>query len=305
MKLLSALLIGTSLTIASPVFAHDHEAMSGEMKHCMPGEDCPHMQKSTDSMQGMDHGKKDEAHEHGDVAKTLAVKVMPQGELSVGKTTKMLMQITGAKDGKPVSPDAISVVHTQRVHLLIIDPTLSDYHHIHPTPTDKAGEWAFDFTPKKNSSYRIWTDVTPAATGKQEYIKTDIGKSSITSHEMDKTLISKSEAGGYQFALSFDEPLVAKKPVMGKVVVTSKEGKPASNLQPVMGAFAHIVGFGEDGNTILHIHPMGKEPTSESERGGPELQFHIEPEKAGFVKLFVQTRIDGKDLFAPLGVMVK
>ncbi len=305
MKLLSALLIGTSLTIASPVFAHDHEAMSGEMKHCMPGKDCPHMQKSTDSMQGMDHGKKDEAHEHGDVAKTLAVKVMPQGELSVGKTTKMLMQITGAKDGKPVSPDAISVVHTQRVHLLIIDPTLTDYHHIHPTPTDKAGEWAFDFTPKKNSSYRIWTDVTPAATGKQEYIKTDIGKSSITSHEMDKTLISKSEAGGYQFALSFDEPLVAEKPVMGKVVVTNKEGKPASNLQPVMGAFAHIVGFGEDGNTILHIHPMGKEPTSESERGGPELQFHIEPEKAGFVKLFVQTRIDGKDLFAPLGVTVK
>lgn len=305
MKLLSALLIGTSLTIASPVFAHDHEAMSGEMKHCMPGEDCPHMQKSTDSMQGMDHGKKDEAHEHGDVAKTLAVKVMPQGELSVGKTTKMLMQITGAKDGKPVSPDAISVVHTQRVHLLIIDPTLTDYHHIHPTPTDKAGEWAFDFTPKKNSSYRIWTDVTPAATEKQEYIKTDIGKSSITSHEMDKTLISKSEAGGYQFALSFDEPLVAEKPVMGKVVVTNKEGKPASNLQPVMGAFAHIVGFGEDGNTILHIHPMGKEPTSESERGGPELQFHIEPEKAGFVKLFVQTRIDGKDLFAPLGVTVK
>ena len=305
MKLLSALLIGTSLTIASPVFAHDHEAMSGEMKHCMLGEDCPHMQKSTDSMQGMDHGKKDEAHEHGDVAKTLAVKVMPQGELSVGKTTKMLMQIAGAKDGKPVSPDAISVVHTQRVHLLIIDPTLTDYHHIHPTPTDKAGEWAFDFTPKKNSSYRIWTDVTPAATGKQEYIKTDIGKSSITSHEMDKTLISKSEAGGYQFALSFDEPLVAEKPVMGKVVVTNKEGKPASNLQPVMGAFAHIVGFGEDGNTILHIHPMGKEPMSESERGGPELQFHIEPEKAGFVKLFVQTRIDDKDLFAPLGVTVK
>lgn len=305
MKLLHALLIGTSLTITAPAFAHDHGEMGGEMQHCMPGKDCPHMQKSADSMQSMDHGKKEAAHEHGEVAKTLAVKMLPQGELKAGKTTKMLMQIATVKDSKPVTPEEINLVHTQRVHLLVIDPTLTDYHHIHPTPTGKAGEWAFDFTPKKDSSYRIWTDVTPAATGKQEYIKTDIGKSSITSHEMDKTLINKSEAGGYQFALSFDEPLVAEKPVMGKVIVTDKAGKPVSNLQPVMGAFAHIVGFGEDGNTILHIHPMGKEPTAESERGGPELQFHIEPEKAGFVKLFVQTRIDGKDLFAPMSVIVK
>lgn len=301
---LHALLITTALALSAPALAHDHEGMKGDMKHCMPGQECPHMQKSTDSMQGMDH-KKEDGHEHGAMTNTLAVKVVPQDELKAGKTTKILMQIASSKDSKPLSPEEISVAHTQRVHLLVIDPTLTDYHHIHPTPTGKAGEWAFEFTPKKDSSYRIWTDVTPVATGKQEYIKTDIGKSSITSHEMDKTLISKSEAGGYQFALSFDEPLMAEKPVKGKVTVTDKNGKPTNTLQPVMGAFAHIVGFGEDGNSILHIHPMGKEPTSESERGGPDLQFHIEPEKAGFVKLFVQTRIDGKDLFAPMGVIVK
>jgi hypothetical protein len=55
---------------------------------------------------------------------------------------------------------------------------------------------------------------------------------------------------------------------------------------------------------VLHIHPLGKEPTLESQRGGPKLEFHIAPEKPGFVKFFAQVRIDGKDLFAPFGVTI-
>jgi len=92
--------------------------------------------------------------------------------------------------------------------------------------------------------------------------------------------------------------------VMGNVVVT-KGGQPFTGLEPVMGAFAHVVGFTEDYNSVLHVHPMGKEPTSDAERGGPKLEFHIEPEKTGFVKLFAQVRIDGKDIFAPFGITVK
>ena len=51
--------------------------------------------------------------------------------------------------------------------------------------------------------------------------------------------------------------------------------------------------------------PMGKEPESDSERGGPQLEFHIEPESSGFIKLFAQIKINGKDIFAPFGLMVE
>jgi hypothetical protein len=91
---------------------------------------------------------------------------------------------------------------------------------------------------------------------------------------------------------------------MGNVTIT-KDGKPFTQLEPVMAAFAHIVGFSEDRKTVVHIHPMGIEPTKESDRDGPTLQFHIEPNKAGFTKMFVQVRVNGKDVFAPFGVMVK
>ena len=55
-------------------------------------------------------------------------------------------------------------VHTQKIHLLINDASLTDYHHEHPKPTDMPGEYAFAFTPSNPGPYRIWADVVPAST---------------------------------------------------------------------------------------------------------------------------------------------
>jgi hypothetical protein len=146
--------------------------------------------------------------------------------------------------------------------------------------------------------------VIPVATGKQEYVMADMG-----SPVKDKTTINKatsmtSTVDGYMFTLALDSEPKAGSAVMGNITVT-KDGQPFNQLEPVMGAFAHVVGFTEDYNSVLHIHPMGKEPTSDTERGGPKLEFHIEPEKAGFVKLFTQVKIGGKDVFAPFSIIVK
>ena len=72
-----------------------------------------------------------------------------------------------------------------------------------------------------------------------------------------------------------------------------------------MGAFAHIVAFYDDFATVAHVHPMGEEPKSEDQRGGPELSFHLEPEKAGFLKIYVQVKRGGKDIFIPMGVSIQ
>ena len=55
---------------------------------------------------------------------------------------------------------------------------------------------------------------------------------------------------------------------------------------------------------MLHVHPMGPEPTGEDQRGGPVLAFHLMPETPGFGKLFAQVRIGGRELFAPFGLTV-
>ncbi len=293
MKLLHTLLIGTALTLAVPALAqtHDHGGMGHDMSQMETKNADP---KSMDMSGG-----------HDEMAMQNAVKfdLMPDGVIQAGKTVKVTAKLTLVQDGSVLGENGLKEAHTKKLHLLVVDPSLTDYHHIHPTPMVN-GEWSFDFTPLKDGQYRIWADVIPAATGKQEYVATDIGAPSQGKATVDKSTVMTSTVDGYTFALALEGEPKAGAAVMGNITVT-KDGKPFTQLEPVMGAFAHVVGFTEDYNSVLHIHPMGKEPTLETDRGGPKLEFHIEPKKPGFVKLFAQVRIDGKDVFAPFGVTIK
>lgn len=206
------------------------------------------------------------------------------------------------KDSKSLTLNNLKTVHTKKIHLMVIDPTLTDYHHIHPVADSKNKDFVFKFIPKMNGMYQIWVDITPFATDKQVFLKTEIG------HSSQKPFINKkvnlnAHVGPYQFDLKLDSDVQVGKPSMATIQVT-KDGKSFNELEPVMGAFAHVVGFNADYTSIMHIHPMGKEPKDDSERGGSQLMFHLEPQKAGFVKLFAQFRINGKDIYAPFGIFV-
>jgi len=217
-------------------------------------------------------------------------------------SNRYLVKLTDIKTGKPINENNLKIAHTRKLHLLVIDPSLSDYHHLHPVVFQNT-QWSFGFTSLKNTPYRVWADVTREDTGKQEYVIADIGTPTKKA-EIDKTEKTTATIGEYSFTLALDGEAKVGEAVMASIKV-SKNGKPFTELEPVMGAFAHVVGFGEDYKSIMHIHPMGKEPETEDERGGDELMFHIEPKTKGFVKLFAQFKIAGKDVFVPFGIMVK
>ncbi len=294
MKLLHALLVTTILTSGVAAYAAgDHAGGHGS--------NTPAAATSM-SHDAMGHGG--EKMEAMAAQNTVKLALEPAAALEAGKTTQVTVKLNAVADGKPLTFDDLKEAHTKKLHLLVIDPSLSDYHHIHPVAGKIPGEYVFDFTPLKNDSYRVWADVIPVASGKQEYVQTDMGLPAEEKASLDKATSMTATVEGYTFTLALDGEPKAGSPVMGNVTVT-KDGQLFTGLEPVMGAFAHVVGFTEDYNSVLHVHPMGKEPTSDTERGGPKLEFHIEPEKAGFVKLFAQVRIDGKDIFAPFGITVK
>ena len=47
--------------------------------------------------------------------------------------------ILRTSSGKPVMAEDLLISHTRRLHLLIVDPALGDYQHVHPEPGRKAG----------------------------------------------------------------------------------------------------------------------------------------------------------------------
>lgn len=257
----------------------------------------------------MDHGDHAMSDQMGGGEETkmaaepsLSVAAFPDGKIAAGKTINIGLKLSRLADRGPVSFADLAVAHTKKLHLLIVDASLSDYHHIHPSEGATAGDYRFSFTPKTSGNYRIWADVVPVATGKQEYVRTDLGVPSPA--KIDKTESTQTTVDGYVFTLKWNSAPKAGQRAMGTITVT-KDGAPFTKLEPLMGAFAHIVAFPEDFESVLHVHPMGKEPERESERGGPTLEFHLETGKPGFVKLFAQVRVGDRELYAPFGVAVK
>lgn len=223
------------------------------------------------------------------------------GAFGTGKPVTVTLHITDMMSGKTMGTDAFELAHTKKMHVLGVDPSLTDYSHSHPEPLATSGDWRYSFTPKFNRPYHVWLDVKPVG-GTQAYVMLALNEKGDAA-AVQKTLSTTATVGNVTALLDFDAPLFVGQAAMGHLTV-QRDGKPFAGLEPVMGAYSHIVGIGDDWSTIAHLHPMGTEPTKPSDRGGPAIDFHLEPKQAGFLKLFAQIQVDGRDVFLPFGVSV-
>ena len=244
-----------------------------------------------------------EGHDHSQHAgkPELIITPITPNVLKVGEENEVVLFIQD-KQAKPVDVSQFEMVHTQPVHLLIIEPGFSDYHHEHPVQRT-TGQYAFSITPKTACSYRVWVDVQPKGSH-QQYIPVDLKGVEECNEPIDKVVDLEASSQGYNFKLEPEGDLKVGEAVFANINIT-KDGQPVDFLEPVMGAFAHMVGFYEDYESIAHIHPIGIEPTQDTERGGPTLRFHIEPKQAGYLKLFAQVQIDGKQVFSPFRITIQ
>lgn len=252
----------------------------------------------------MDHamaGMPDTGHAMDPNAPMAMAKAETSGTFGSGKPVTVALHVTDMMSGKPMGPDAFVVAHTEKMHVPAVDPSLTDYSHSHAVPTAVPGDWSFEFTPKFNRAYHLWLDVTPVG-GAQQFVLVTVNGNG-ASAPVAKNMSLAASVGDISATLSFDPPLVAGQAALGHLQI-KRNGKPFAALEPVMGAYAHLVGIAEDWTSISHVHPMGTEPTSASDRGGPAIDFHIEPTRAGFLKLFAQIKVDGKDVFLPFGLDV-
>ena len=235
---------------------------------------------------------------------TVRATVRTRDPLTVGRPAQVHLKLMRA-DGSPLDPNDLIETHTRKIHLLAIDRSLSDYHHEHPVPTTVRGEYTFTFTPSRPGPYRVWADIRPYPVGLQEYAMADLTGSTETDARVDRTVTTRAEAGRLRFQLIVQgSKIAAGRPTRMRLRVTNRDGSPCTVLEPFMQAFAHLVGFNEDGVTVLHSHPRGAPVVEPTRRGGPELEFLIQTFRPGFVRLFAQVQVDGEVKTAPFGVEV-
>ena len=224
---------------------------------------------------------------------------------ATGVPCQAQLRLTHAATGLPVTDDQLQLTHTKKIHLLVVDQSLKDYQHVHPMPTDEPGVYAFSFTPKTANKYSVWSDCTLARDERNHRLKSDIPAQHARNIPARINTNSMAVAGDLKFQWSAMDVLTKGEASVVNVTVTDKAGNLVTDLEPVMGAYAHLVGFGADGKTIMHCHPLGAEPVSPDDRAGPQLRFHVEPEAAGATQFYLQVRRNGQDLFAPFGQVIK
>jgi len=230
------------------------------------------------------------------------------------ETRARVMLRTGS--GKPVAPEDLLVTHTRPLHLLLVDPTLTDYQHVHPDPARSAGAWDFSFTPRLGGVYRVFADFTPVATERGLYASADVtveqvppGGEAIANPASGPGPWGAGpqaltvERDGYRFVLSLgDSPPRAGQAIGLELRVTAKDGGEVP-LEPVMDALAHLVAFDEARSGFAHLHPMAAEPPVEP--GRVALSFQLTIPRAGRYVIWAQLNLAGSEVFVPFALDVK
>ena len=230
--------------------------------------------------------------------------VSTSAPLTVGQPVTALLHLQ-RPTGDPVLLSDMIETHTKKIHLLIVDSSLTDYHHEHPIPTRNPGEYSFSLTPAKPGGYRVWADIRPYPLGLQEYAMTEIPAATTGEPLTNRAVNFKANVDGLSYELIFAQNTIrVGQPVRFRLRITSADGKGFTQLEPLMATFAHLVGFNQDYKTVMHLHPKGAPVLDPTARGGPELEFQICPLQPGFVRLFAQVQIEGRSHFAPFGLQI-
>ena len=208
------------------------------------------------------------------------------------------------RNGQPLTSEELAIVHTEKLHLFVADSSLKDYHHIHPQPTGQPGVLAFSFTPNSSSNYMAWADFTLLKDGQNHRLRMEMPSMADRNIPPSIRANSRAEQDGLRFEWISD-PLQQNAETIVEVRITDASNKPVTDLQPVMGAFAHLVGFSADGQSIIHTHPLGGETTDPAARGGPDMLFHVEPDCSGATQFYLQVRRNDEDVYVPFGQHIK
>lgn len=236
--------------------------------------------------------------------RVLSMSVTQAAALASGEEAVLSLQFAD-HEGKTVKPATLADMHGKKAHFFIIDESLKDFHHVHAAAIDPAGKFSVSFTPNTAHDYVVYADVWPVG-GEEQIVSARLqGVGPCEGDCTDRSAGETAEAGGIKAVSAFDAPpLKPGEPQSAKIILT-KDGKPLENLEPVFGAFAHVAAFYEGFGGMVHVHPDGIEPPDDKARASSPVAFTLHPEAPGYLKYFVQVRVDGKDIVLPFGIMVE
>lgn len=252
------------------------------------------------------------------VRSPVTLEIVPDQTPIAGAVVDCSLRMTTAS-GKPVTMNDLFVVHTEKLHLLVIDSGLDDYQHLHPSGGEASGEFRFSFRPRHAGTYRMFADFMPRATGRSLYAAAAVEVMEAATplplephvRSVDTAERLQSSSGGLRFTLVPSASPVRIYEPTDLVLKIRRDDHAPLVLEEIMGAAAHMVAFDAGVSGFAHLHPTVEKPgvASQTPVGEPvgeaTLKFALQLTDPGYYRIWAQIKVGGEEVFAPFGIRVE
>jgi hypothetical protein len=211
-------------------------------------------------------------------------------EVKIGTTPEKIeagietqLSTTIIKDGE-IAP--LDIVHEKQIHMLIVDEELTWFDHIHPEEQVN-GNYTVTETFPHSGNYYVYADFKPR--GSAGFVHKQVLKVNGSDQPITDTIENKwvSQVDGYTVILINGNDFQTNRPQhIGIRIEKNGHSITSDDIEPYLGAIAHVVIIGKKDKEMLHVHPESNE----------HVPIHGETlfEKPGIYKMWVQFQLEGK-----------
>ena len=194
---------------------------------------------------------------------------------------------------------ALDIVHDKPLHLFVISRDLEFFRHVHPdTYSSGPVEFRIDIPP---GEYMVIADFLPSG-GTPQLVQRLIvvpGRA-VKPAGPPSAAPAFGVSAGVRAQINSPTGLTAGQDSVVRIALTDpKSGAPIQDLEPYLGADAHMVLVNAALTEAVHAHP------EERERGSNELAFDVTLPVAGRYKAWLQFRRAGPVVTIPLGLIAR
>jgi hypothetical protein len=206
------------------------------------------------------------------------------------------------------------------MHLIAISDDFKQFIHLHPSFNRKTGIFRQAIPVDPAHAYTIYVDSTPKGIGQQVFrFALPAPKHAASSAKpLPPSTPSPTTMNAGPYAVKIEKTTLASQTMLMVPLDITKDGKPATDLQPYLGAAGHAVFVDTATLAYVHVHPMVRAQSSPAPKAsmqmndehgagvaGPHLMMHIPALPVGTYKLWFQFRGAGKLYVAPFTLAVR
>jgi hypothetical protein len=227
-----------------------------------------------------------------------------------------------SKEGTPVTPDRLLVTHERLMHMIVVSRDLGYFSHLHPESAG-GGSYTVTETLPAPGAYLLFNEFY-TTDGKMQIERDVLTTEGAVVADADpailQTLGTPVEVDGLTAVLTADARKIRRRASTSFQLQVTKDGSPVTDMEPFLGAPAHVVVMSADTKQFAHTHAdvpggaMSRDLSGASMGGmsmpappsrfGPTLSFAHTFMQPGIYRLWVQFGYQGKVVTFPFNIEV-